>query len=249
MNREWMQILSAQEPLELSEGDVHVWAVSLDLDDRALQACECVLSPDEAARAARFVLLLHRTRFAAARGVLRTILSRYAGTEPAKIGFSYGARGKPRLSAESVRNGLEFNVSHAGDRALVAVTRGRGIGVDIESIGTRAHEADIARRFFTPGEDRTLRSADESARPALFAAFWARKEACIKASGLGLFLSLDSFDVSAGAREPRVVESAGGDTQGGRSWTLADVEAASGYAAACAVEGRGLRIMQGEFRF
>jgi 4'-phosphopantetheinyl transferase len=131
----------------------------------------------------------------------------------------------------------------------VAVTTGRGVGVDIESVGTRAREADIARRFFTPGEDRALRAADDFARPALFAAFWARKEACIKASGLGLLLSLDSFDVSADAREPRVVESKGGDARGGRSWTLADVEAVSGYAAACAVEGRGLRIMQGEFRF
>lgn len=225
-----------------------MWTVSLDLDEREIRACEAVLSPDEAARAARFVLPVHRTRFVAARGVLRTILSRYTGTEPGRIELSYGPHGKPRLAPASAPHGIQFNVSHAGNRALVAVTTGRGVGVDIESIGTRAREAHIARRFFTPGEDRALRSADESARPALFAAFWARKEACIKASGLGLLLSLDSFDVSAGAREPRVVERIRGG-EGAGSWTLVDVAAAAGFAAACAVEGRGLRVIRGEFRF
>lgn len=249
MNPAPAQIPSIAKPPEPRDGDVHVWTVSLDLGEREIRACEAALSPDEAARGARFVLPVHRTRFVAARGALRTILSRYAGTEPGNIEFSYGPHGKPRLAPAFARQGIQFNISHAGDRALVAVTAGRGVGVDIESIGTRAREADIARRFFTPAEDRALRAAGDASRPALFAAFWARKEACIKASGLGLLLSLDSFDVSAGSGEPRVVESEGGGDGGGRLWTLADVEAASGYAAACAVEGRGLRIMLGEFRF
>lgn len=242
------QIPSVAKPPEPRGGDVHVWTVSLDIDDSEIRVCEAALSHDEAARGARFVLPIHRTRFVAARGALRTILSRYTGTEPAGIGFSYGPHGKPQLAPAFAPNGIQFNISHAGDRALVAVTKGRCVGIDIELIGTRAYEADIARRFFAPGEEPALLLADESVRAALFAAIWTRKEACVKASGLGLALPLDSFDVSADARAPRIVECNARGNRVRRRWTLVDVETVAGCAAACAVEGTGLNVVREQFR-
>ena len=82
----------------------------------------------------------------------------------------------------------------------------------------------------------------------MFVAFWTRKEACIKASGLGLSFTLASFDVSGNAREPRVIVSGGDAAQSVRSWTLVDVETVPGCAAACAVEGMGLSVICREFR-
>ncbi len=249
MSEESTRLSSAREPFELGEGEVWVWAAALDLDENRLRALDGVLSSDERERAGRFVVPLHGKRFVAARGILRTILASYAGTEPAKIGFSYSARGKPFLSAASGRIDIRFNVSHAADRALIAVTKGREIGVDIESIRERAFDAEVVRRFFSPREGVEIRSMSEAARAGMFATFWARKEACIKASGLGLSFPLASFDVSGEAREPRVVVSGGDAAEGERSWTLVDVEAVPGFAAACAVEGAGLNVIRREFRF
>jgi 4'-phosphopantetheinyl transferase len=240
---------SARGPYELGPGEACVWAAALDLDENRLRALDGVLSSDERARAGRFVVPLHGKRFVAARGILRTILARSMGMEPAAIGFSYGPRGKPFLSPAARRDEIRFNMSHAADRALIAVTKGREIGVDIESIGERPFEAEVVRRFFSPREGVALRSKPEAARAGMFATFWARKEACLKASGLGISFPLASFDVSGEAREPRVVVSGGEAAEGGRSWTLVDVETVPGFAAACAVEGAGLHVIRREFRF
>lgn len=249
MSQESTPRFSARESFELREGEAHVWAASLDLDDNRLQALDGVLSPDERERAGRFVASFHGRRYVAARGVLRTILSRYAGAGPAEIWFSYGPHGKPFLAAAAGRNEIRFNVSHAADRALIAVTQGREIGVDIESIARRPFDAEVVRRFFSPREELVIRSAPETERTALFVTFWARKEACIKASGFGLSFPLASFDVSGDAREPRAVASGEAAAPGTRAWTLVDVETVSGFAAACAVEGAGLKVMCEEFRF
>lgn len=228
--------------------EVYVWAAALDLADAEMGALEGVLSSDEKARAEKFALPGPRLRYVAARGILRMILSRYAGRAPAEIAFSYGPHGKPLLSETDNPNDIHFNVSHSGTCALVAVTKGRGVGVDIESIGEHRFDEAIARRFFAPGERDALRAASEAGRAETFTTIWVRKEACVKASGLGIALPLDSFDVSLNAREPRLVVSGGGVERGGRSWTLVDVETVPGYAAACAVEGTGLNLIHGEFR-
>ncbi len=52
---------------------------------------------------------------------LRRILSGYLGCPPDEVRYSYGPQGKPSLIDEG---GLEFNMSHSGDLALYAVTRG-----------------------------------------------------------------------------------------------------------------------------
>lgn len=244
MSQEQSRLL-ARGPLEIRAEEAHVWSASLDLDENAIPPLESVLSLDERERAGRFFFALHRKRFVAARGILRTILSRYAATDPAEIILSYGDHGKPCLFSSCGPAEIEFNVSHAGDLALIAVTRGRGIGVDIESIGERLYNAEVVRRFFSPHDESVLRSTPEAERAKTFVAFWTRKEACIKASGLGLSFPLASFDVSPDAKEPRVIDS-GGESR--RSWTLIDIETAAGCAAACAVEGIGLSFIRREFR-
>jgi 4'-phosphopantetheinyl transferase len=249
MSQEMTRLSSARESFELRDGEAHVWAVSLDPDENRLQGLEDVLSSDERERAGRFAISLHRNRFVAARGVLRTILAGYSGVEPAEIRFSYGSHGKPLLPAAAGRDELHFNVSHTGDRALIAVTEGREIGVDIESIDKRPFDAEVVRRFFSPREGAVLSSAPEAARAGLFVVFWARKEACIKASGLGLSFPLTSLDVSVDAREPRVIVSGGDAAPGARSWTLVDVETVPACAAACAVGGVVLNVIRREFRF
>jgi 4'-phosphopantetheinyl transferase len=238
--------LAAQELLEIRAEEAHVWSASLDLDETTIRPLERLLSLDERERAGRFLFARHRRRFVVGRGVLRTILSRYTATDPGEIAISYDMHGKPFLSSPCGPSEIAFNVSHAGDIALIAVARGRGIGIDIEQIRKHARYAEVARRFFSPHEQNVLDSTPETEREKMFVVLWTRKEACVKASGLGLLaFALPSFDVSSHAKEPRVIVSGGKDTH---SWTVVDVETVSGYAAACAVDGVGLRIVRKEFR-
>lgn len=233
------------EPPEIGAEDAHVWSASLDLNGSTVHRLEGVLSPDERERAERFSIAIPRRRYVAARGILRTILSRYVGADPAGIILGYGDHGKPFIPAPWNPSGIQFNVSHAADLALIAVTKGRGVGIDVEAITSRAYREAIVRRFFSPREQDVLRSLPGTERDAQFIVFWTRKEACIKASGLGLSLPLASFDVSSNARGPRAIVSGG---EASRIWTVDDIGIPRGYAAACAVDGVGLRIVRLQLR-
>ena len=148
---------------------VDVWAVSL------AEAAPAHLSEEEAARAKRFKFEEDRIRWRRARSSLRLILSRYAGEDPAQICFTYGPHGKPSLLPFSE---LEFNLSHAGDWAMVAVTRGVPVGIDIERIRANVDMAALLRRL---GEmDLPNSTLDLYQR-------WTTREAKSKAVGGALF--------------------------------------------------------------
>jgi 4'-phosphopantetheinyl transferase len=74
--------------LTLARHEVHVWRTSLELGDEHVQRLQQTLAADEIARARRFHFEKDRRHFMVARGVLRTILSRYLGIEPRQVEFS-----------------------------------------------------------------------------------------------------------------------------------------------------------------
>jgi len=232
---------------EIRSGEAHVWSAALDVSEERRRELDGFLSPDENARAQRLLSEVLRRRWAAGRGILRSILSRYLSIPPAEIRFAYTDRGKPVLAGARDSRGIRFNLSHSDARFLFAATIGREIGVDIERVRVSRFDPPVARRFFAAGERALLDATPEAEWAAAFFAIWTRKEACIKASGLGLAISLGSFDVSMDSSEPRVVTSRGALAGGEISWTLVDVEAAPGYRGACAVEGRDLAVAYREF--
>jgi 4'-phosphopantetheinyl transferase len=105
---------------------------------------------------------------------------------------------------------VEFNLSHSGILALYAFTSGRAVGVDVELIRKVPDADDLAERFFSPTETALLRALPPDRRSLAFLACWTRKEAFIKALGLGLSCPLDAFDVTidpdAPARITRIEE-------------------------------------------
>jgi 4'-phosphopantetheinyl transferase len=133
------------------------------------------LSEDEIARANRFRFEEDRIRWIRARSALRLILSRYAGDEPSRLGFVVGAHGKPALLPVS---DVEFNLSHAGDWALVAVTHRIPVGVDIERIRVNIDMKPLLVRL---GESTLPETTQELYQ------VWTRREAGTKAVGGALF--------------------------------------------------------------
>ncbi len=229
---------SEKSPPSLVPGEVHVIAASLDeLPSAARRAW---LSADEVARAERFHFPRDRHRFAAGRGLLRGLLGRYLGLDPAELRFVYGPRGKPGLGPEA--RDLRFNVSHSGGLALLAFVRGRHLGVDLERERPLPEAEEMAGRFFSPRESAELRRLPGADRPRAFFRCWTRKEAFIKATGEGLSRPLDAFDVTLAPGEPaRLLRVEGEPGDPGR-WWLRDLELAAGFAGALAVEGPPLRV-------
>jgi len=209
--------------------EVHVWRVSLAADAAALRRLGGLLSDDERRRAERFRFVEHRRRFAAARGLLRRILSRYVAASPQAVAFRMGPHGKPALVHPARGGAVEFNLSHCEDTALLAVARGRRVGIDIERVRPLTDTMRIARRFFHPAEVRALEALPPGERERAFFTCWTRKEAFLKATGEGVARGLRGFAVWPDPDDP---------TSGPRGWRVQDIEVGEGYAGALAVEGR-----------
>ncbi len=222
--------------LVLSKDDIHVWRASLDQPTSCFQRLVHTLSKDEKIRAERFHFEQDRKHFIVGRGILRTILGRYLGIEPNQLEFCYGIHGKPALTEICNRDLLCFNLSHSQGLALYAVTRDRNIGIDIEYIRPIAELEQLAERFFSVQENAVFRALTPNQKQVAFFNCWTRKEAFLKATGDGLALPLNQFDVSLSPDEPARLLSIKGDHFAASRWFLQELTPAPDYVAAIAVE-------------
>jgi 4'-phosphopantetheinyl transferase len=169
---------------------------------------------------------------------MRTVLSLYVGVGAGDIVFSYGEFGKPLLQGVG---GVHFNLSHSGQLAVLAVSTSGPLGVDIESVRPLPDMLDIARRFFCPEEIAELEELHGEARVAAFFACWTRKEACLKALGVGLSLAPDQVCVTANPRLKPTVRRLAAD-EAPESWRLTDLHIDDRHVAALAHQGPPLAI-------
>jgi 4'-phosphopantetheinyl transferase len=129
-----------------------------------------------------------RRRHELAHAAQDRILAAYLDVDPQALEYATLAGGKPILADGA----LEFNLSHSGRLALVAVSRDLQVGVDLEHPRSFRNEAGMAQRICTARELAHLASttaAEELLR------LWVRKEAVAKATGEGLALVLSRIDV------------------------------------------------------
>ena len=229
-------------PFRLGDRQVHVWRAALDVAPPRVARLGGSLSEEERARAARFHFERDRVRFTVARGVLRGLLGGYLGVAPSTLVFDYGAHGKPRLATAMPARDLRFNVSHSAGVALYAITRGREVGVDVEGHRPDFATAEIAERFFSLAERRALSALPVERRCDAFFACWTRKEAYIKARGLGLSLALDGFDVSLAPGEPAALLATRDDPSERDRWSLRALDLGPGFAGAVVAEGHDWRL-------
>ncbi len=223
----------------LRDGEVHVWTLRLDLERAAVNRLEAFLSPAEVSRARRFVLATDRRRWVCAHGLLRLVLSRYVGTRPDEVAFENGPGGKPRLAD---RPSPRFNLSHADDLALVAVSLDREVGVDVERIREIGSLRALAESCFSPAERTALASVAGSQRLEAAFAGWTRKEAFLKVLGEGLARPLDSFDVTLVPGESARLLRVDDAPEAPGRYTLRAVRPVPGYVGAVAIQGRAAAI-------
>ena len=233
--------MPAYAPAHISrlEADVvHVWDVDLERPRDEVARLERLLPEAEARRAARQPFESRRRDLVLSGVALRSILAAHLDVEPRSIRFVTDTGGKPRLDRRWNASPLAFNLSHSRGRALVALSLGREVGVDVERIRRDLPMDRLAARFFSAREIAALRSTPDVVRPAAFFACWTRKEAFVKATGAGIFRQpLQSFAVSVEPGTGPVPLVIPGHADEAGRWRLESLDAGPGYAAAVAVEG------------
>ena len=192
---------TAPARLKPAANEVHVWSAALDRTTAEAAGLSRHLSQEERDRAARFRHAGARAEFIVARALLRLLLGECLGMKPCRVPFSQTSRGKPRLG-DSAKTSLCFNVSHSHGMALFALTSRCEVGVDVERVRPFSDEMGLADRFFTPTESAALRVLDSSRRLETFFRLWTRKEAYLKAHGLGLSFGLERVEVSHSRGRP-----------------------------------------------
>jgi len=120
---------------------------------------------------------------------MRRLLAAYLARPVRDVRIARGVHGKPRL----MRTTLRFNLSHSGHALLLALSRDRGVGVDLESQRRGRPGLALARRWFDPREAKRLGDLPEHIREDAFLRLWSCKEAVLKAHGRGIGYGLHRF--------------------------------------------------------
>jgi len=223
------------------QNELHVWRARLDADWSS--SFEEALSREDRTRADRFKFESDRRKFCAARASLRLILGRYLQTKPGRLQLQTNEFGKPFLADQKRSQGIRFNLSHSHELALIAITRDREVGVDVEFMRPDFVSDEMVTHFFSRVEVEQFRVVPERLRTESFFNCWTRKEAYIKARGEGLHCPLDQFDVFVAPGTPAMLlESRIGINETER-WSFNDINAGDGYAASVAVENGFSRLV------
>ncbi len=219
-------------PASLGNDEVHAWhGIVAGPADRPRNTDLAVLSAAERARCERFARAADGARFAAMHAAVRRLLAGYLPAGAAAIEFGRSQccecgrddHGPPRVSWPPTD--VSFNLSGSGGHWLLAVTRRRRVGADIE-VPRDLDVAEMAAAALTETERGYLNAQPQSDRRELFYRCWTRKEAVLKACGVGLAGSLRTLDTQPARVGP--VELRHRCRGGPGSWRVQDLPSAGG---------------------
>lgn len=185
---------------ELNEAGVFVH--TFDVSEADGVADHAILSGDEQSRAQRFRRSEDARLFVSARAAVRRILATELSLAPESVPIELGLHGRPQLPAESAES-LDFNVTHSTTRVAIAVARGRRVGIDIESVSATRNLELLIQEVMGPGERARLERLTGPDRAFAFYECWTRKEAILKAVGVGVGYPVREIDtpiLSGGGR-------------------------------------------------
>ncbi len=188
----WNTMLPSSRQVLLPD-EVHVWHVPLSLNRVLLHAWMRMLSAQERLIAAGFPSerALHpgdacemtREDYIAYRTALRLLLARYLGRTPEEVIVATDAHGKPFLDTSTGGDLLRFNSSHSWGHALIALTRRRSIGIDLQRTDPSGAIFSIAQNRFSPRTSAALQALPIPERFLAFFRLWSLHEAYFKYLG------------------------------------------------------------------
>jgi 4'-phosphopantetheinyl transferase len=200
---------------------VDVRLVDLAVGDGPLARAESWLTPAELARARRGTPAVHRRRVLL-RAALRSALGAELGMEPRRVPLGTTPAGRPYLAAVTDGASLDVSCSASGDLGVVAVSRGRRIGVDVEVVAPWSPDV-LDEGWLCDSERHTLSRLTAADRAVAVTRCWTQKEAVLKARGTGL------------REDPAAIVTVVGHTDGDvAGWHIRDVRVPHGWVASLA---------------
>ena len=222
----------------LERNIVHLWGIELDGSPQCLERCAQWLDKEEQHRARRLVREEDRQRYVFAHGGLRAVLSRYLGVDPGVVELCRNEVGKPFVPRKSRgQSPITFNMSHAQGRALIAVSEGQEVGVDLERIRPDMEVVKLSERYFATSEHAVVMQSAQEERAAKFFRFWVAKEAVLKAQGIGL-QALHQCEILLGTEraDAEVLVPEGSPLR--NNWRVRLLSCDEGWEAAVAAQGK-----------
>jgi 4'-phosphopantetheinyl transferase len=217
--------------------ETHIWAI--DLDQWNLSCLEAVkaLPETEARKARRFRFETHRNRYIKGHFILRSLIGMYLDIGFYDDEFHANRYGKPAVKKLHEDNPIHFNISNSENIYTCAFSQNSDIGIDIEKIHDLQDMDRIIAEFFSDEEIRRFHSLPEPNRMQTFFKYWARKEALLKAMGMGLSYPMNKVDVVTGDENSSQLITKVGDSDISNHWTLLDMDICIGFTSALALQG------------
>ena len=218
--------------------EIHLWTANdKDFDHQELRdCCGTWLTEAEQARYQRYYFDRHKKQFLLGCYLIRSVLSEYDVVDPQQWKFQKNEYGKPRIVDSQNSKSLFFNLSHSGEKHVLAVCLSDSVGVDIEQSGKRRRIAKIADRFFASEEVIDLLGLIDSEQLSRFYDLWTLKEAYIKACGLGLAIPLQHFIYSFPNETGISLSFAGERDDDVRNWQMWQIACSGNYKLALAIQ-------------
>lgn len=190
--------------LEIAQTELHLWRISLEEGLSGVDQLHKQLSEVEQLRASKFFRENQAQQFVVFHAALRDILARYLDVDPVEITYEAGKFGKPNI-IQGQAGRLRFNLTHSDELAVVAVSMGAEVGVDIERVRKVRSFASMLQRCLSDSERKDICAYPEAERFHQFLRFWTHKEAYLKTIGVGLRAPLDRLTLDLQAPESRKV--------------------------------------------
>jgi len=226
---------------------ISTWRIWLPQFLEMAEGCLNILSPEEQSRASKFFFEKDRLQFILTHWALRHILASILEVTPADLQFDQNPYGKPELHKPVTNGPIQFSLSHSGDVAIVTVSRGIEVGVDVEQINVEFNHEDITRQYFTSRESGYLQSISAGDRREIFYRIWTGKEAFIKAKGLGLSFPLDSFSMIPKLQDSRYLLEIESQPNEAKQWSITSFQPFPGYTAAVAAKAENVKFSYFQF--
>lgn len=183
-----------------SRDELHVWWIALDPEGSYSRGLS-LLDDDERRRALGFVKPEDSTRFIGAHAALRSIVAPYLGLAPQSVRIERlpctacgEPHGRPVVRAPSDLD-LRFSLAYSRERALLVLAPGRDVGADVEHLDNAEGAYASAAVFLDADEQAAIERDPPSGRARSALEQWTRKEAILKATGVGLNVDPKSFSL------------------------------------------------------
>lgn len=182
--------------LSISQSEIHIWRVDLDCVNYNAEKHFSLLSSEEVKHCNQFVFLRDRYRYQVTHGMKRIILASYLDCDPQCLCFEAGKYGKPAITSLHNSLNIQFNISHSHNIILMAMTIENTLGIDIEYHLKKISIDNLSEFLFSPMEKQTfLALKSQPEKTEAFFRYWTRKEAYLKAKGIGLIADLSNISV------------------------------------------------------